>query len=380
MRFEGDRDTKRPSDFNARSSEDHEEEDEEDEDNAPTRTSKKRTESGSIKPTPTSQPRQQQVSVSDSPPPNKRARVDSIEIPSDATPASLPSAPSLHSALFHPSLQPLLAQSLQTHMPSYSSQSQLAHLYNMVQQQSLPSDSSAAILNLLRSAGLQPGRFNSQQPNQNPVLSESFLASLTELASTNPGIGDSLGNGLSGYGLNGAGGAFDWPTGLGLSSNAQEPQPSTSRGGDDGPSWLDFLSAPPPNPVNSLPSLPLHNPQHPRPHPHHPTSFLNQRNFSTGAAAGSGYHTSLSPPFGGLNQLNLSRLSASEDPRSGRRPLPRDTVYSPWNSDASSQSGRSDSSMSMFRPSQNVSNEHDRRMEFEELSPAPIAGSRNLLP
>lgn len=225
--FEGDRDTKRPSDFNSRTLEDHEEEDDDDEDHAPTRTSKKRTESGSIKPPPPSQSRPQQVS-SASPPPNKRARVDSIEIPSEAAPASSSSVPSLPSALLHPSLQPLLAQTLQAHMPSYNPQSSLAHLYNMVQQQSHPSDSPAALLNFLRTAGLQSGRFNSQQSSQHPHLSESFLASLAELASANPGIGDGLGNGLGGYGLGGAGGAFDWPTGLGSGSNPQEPQPSTS--------------------------------------------------------------------------------------------------------------------------------------------------------
>jgi hypothetical protein len=152
------------------------------------------------------------------------------------------------------------------------------------------------------------------------------------------------------------------------------------RGGGDGPSWLDFLAAPPTNPANGLPSLPLHNPQHPHPHPHHPTSFLDQRNFSTGPAPGSGYSTSLSPPFGNLSQLNLSRLSGSEDPRSCRRPLPRDNTYSPWNSDASSQSGRSDSSLSMFRPSPNMLHERDRRIELEEVPPAPVGGSRSLLP
>lgn len=400
--FEGDRDTKRPSDFNARTLEDHEEEDEEDEDHAPARTSKKRTESGSIKPTPASQPRPQQVSPSVPPPPNKRPRIDSIEIPSDATPASSSSTPSLP-ALLHPSLQPLFAQTLQAHMPSYNPQNSLSHIYSMVQQQQpLPSESTAALLSLLRSAGLQSGRFNSQSQSQNPPLPEGFLASLAEFASANPGIGDSLGNGLSGYGLSTGGGAFDWPTGLGSSSNTQEPQPSTSsshfllssdpftvalysphrldRGGDDGPNWLDFLTAPPPNPANGLPSLPLHNPQHPHPHPHHPASFLNQRNFSSVPVPGSGYPSSLSPSFGGLSQLNLSRLSGSEDSRSSRRPLPRDNAYSPWNSDASSQSGRSDSSMSMFRPSQNGLNERDRRIELEEAVPGSAGGPRNLLP
>ena len=113
-------------------------------------------------------------------------------------------------------------------MPTHNPQHSLAHLYNMVQQQSLPSDSSAALLNLLRSAGLQTGRFNPQQSNQNPGLSESFLASLAELASNNPGVNDGVGNGLGAYGLSSGGGAFDWPTGLGPSSNAREPQPSTS--------------------------------------------------------------------------------------------------------------------------------------------------------
>ena len=94
------------------------------------------------------------------------------------------------------------------------------------QQQSLSHESPAALLNLLRSGGLQSGRFNSQQPNQN--LSDGFLASLAELASANPGIGDGIGNGLSGYGLGGGAGAFDWPTGLGSGSNVQELQPSTS--------------------------------------------------------------------------------------------------------------------------------------------------------
>ena len=229
FQFEGDRDTKRPSDFNARTLEDHEEEDEEDEDHAPARTSKKRTESGSIKPAPSSQPhRPQQVSVPSHP--NKRPRVDSIEIPSDATPASSSSNQPLPQALLHPSLQPLLAQTLQAHIPSYNSQNSLSHLYHMVQQQQqpLPPESTAALLNLLRSAGVQSGRFSSQTQNQNPPLSEGFLASLAELASANPGIADGLGNGLSGYGPGAGGGAFDWPTGLGSSSNALEPQPSTS--------------------------------------------------------------------------------------------------------------------------------------------------------
>ena len=273
----------------------------------------------------------------------------------------------------------------------------------MVQQQSLSSESPAALLNhLLRSGGLQSGRFNSQQSNQNPGLSEGFLASLAELASANPGISDGIGNGLSGYGLGGGGGAFDWPTGLGSSSNAQEPQPSTSsysfpyvlihlspclltsshigRGGDDGPNWLDFLSVPPPNSVNGIPPLPLHNPQHPHPHPHHPGSFLNQRNFSTGPVSGSGYSPSLSPAFGGLSHLNISRFPGSEDPRSIRRQISRDNTYSPWASDASSQSGRSDSSMSMFRPSQNVYSERDRRLEIEGASPGASGGVRNILP
>ena len=266
----------------------------------------------------------------------------------------------------------------------------------MVQQQSLPSESTSALLNLLRSAGLQSGRFNSQPSNQNPSHPESFLASLAELASANPGILDGLGP--SSYGLGGSGGAFDWPTGLGSSSNTQETQPLTSssppsdphplayqpcrldRGGDEGPSWLDFLTAPSSNPANGLTSLPLHSSQHPHPHPHHPTSFLNQRNFSSGPTAGSGYPP-MSPPYGGLSQLNLSRLSGSEDSRSIRRPLPRDTAYSPWNnSDASSQSGRSDSSLSMFRPSPNLLSEHDRRIELEEATPASVGVSRNLLP
>lgn len=143
------------------------------------------------------------------------------------------------------------------------------------------------------------------------------------------------------------------------------------RGGDDGPSWLDFLTVPP-NSVNGIPSIPLHNPQHPHPHPHHPTSFLNQRNFSTGP--------SLSPSFGGLSQLNLSRFSGSDDSRSGRRPIPRDNTYSPWSSDASSQSGRSDSSMSILRPSQNVFDDRGRRLEMDEGAPGASGGGRGPLP
>ena len=222
----------------------------------------------------------------------------------------------------------------------------------MVQQQSLSSESRAALLNLIRSGSLQSGRFNSQQSNQSSGPSQGFLASLAELVSANPGISDGVGNGLSGYGLGGGGGAFDWPAGLGSSSNAQEPQPSTSsssfpyvlthsppclltsshigRGGDGGTSWLDFLSSSQPNSVNGIPPLPLHNPQHPHPHPHHPGSFLNQRNFSTGPVSGSGYSPSLSPAFGGLSHLNISRFSGSEDPRSIRRHIPRDNTYSPW--------------------------------------------------
>jgi len=225
LQFEGDRDTKRPCDFNARSLQDHEEDEDEDEDNPPARTSKKRTESGSMKPTPTPQTRPQPASVS--PPPHKRARLDSIEIPSDATPAATSNstpAPPLPPSLLHPSLQPLLAQSIQSHLPSQTPHYSLAHLYNMVQQHSLPSDSHAALINLLRSGALQSGRFNSQQPNQNPGHPDGFLASLAELASTNPGTND----GIGGYGLGPGGSAFDWPTGLGSSSNAQEPQPSTS--------------------------------------------------------------------------------------------------------------------------------------------------------
>jgi hypothetical protein len=84
-------------------------------------------------------------------------------------------------------------------------------------------ESPAALLNLLRSGAMQPGRFNSQHSNQNPGPSDGFLASLAELANH-----DSIGNALSAYGLGGGGGAFDWPTGLSSSSNAQELQPSTS--------------------------------------------------------------------------------------------------------------------------------------------------------
>lgn len=156
-------------------------------------------------------------------PPNKRARVDSIEIPSDATPATSSSAPPLPPSLLHPSLQPLLAQALQPHVPSHNPQLSLAHLYNMIQQQSLSSESPATLLNLLRSGGLQTGRFNPQQSNQNPGLSDGILASLAELASSNSNASDGISSGLGG------GGAFDWPTGLGSSSNAQEPQHSTSR-------------------------------------------------------------------------------------------------------------------------------------------------------
>ena len=263
------------------------------------------------------------------------------------------------------------------------------------QQQSYSSESPAALLNLLRSGGLQSGRFGSQQSNQN--LSEGFLASLAELASANPGINDGIGNGLSGYSLGGGAGAFDWPTGLGSSSNTQEPQSSTSpspfpygfrvtqphhtgRGGDDGPNWLDFLTAPPPNSVNAITPLPLHNPQHPHPHPHHPASFLNQRNFSAGPVPGSGYLPSLSPSLGGLSHHNLTRFSGSEDPRSGRRPMPLDNPYSPWASDASSQSGRSDSSMSMFRPSQTAFSDRDRLLEIEDVVPGTVTIARNPLP
>ena len=387
VQFEGDRDTKRPCDFNARSLEDNDEEDDEDESHTPTRTSKKRTESGSIKPTSSSQSRPQQISVSVSPP-NKRARIDSIEIPSHATP-STSSAPPLPSAPLHPSLQSLLSQPLHSHIPPSGQQLSLTQIYNMVQQQS---ESPAALLNLLRSGGLQSSRFTSQQPSQNP--SEGFLASLAELASANPTIND-IGNGLSGYGLGGGAGAFDWPTGLGSSSNPQEQQPSTSpfpyplthstpaysahytaRGADDGPSWLDFLTAPQSNPVNGIPPLPLHNPQNPHPHPHHPASFLNHRNFSTGP----GHLPSLSPSLGGLSQLNLSRFSGSEDPRSARRQILLDNTYSPWASDASSQSGRSDSSMSVFRPSQAAFSDHDRRLEVGEVPPGSVTYVRSPLP
>lgn len=110
-------------------------------------------------------------------------------------------------------------------MPSHNPQNPLSNLYSMVQQQQFPSESTAALLNLLR---LQPGRFSSQQSNQTPPLPESFLASLAEIAAANPGIGDGLSNSLSGYGLGAGGGAFDWPTGLGSGSSTQEPQPSTS--------------------------------------------------------------------------------------------------------------------------------------------------------
>ena len=256
----------------------------------------------------------------------------------------------------------------------------------MIQQQSLSSESPAALLNLLRSGGLQAGRFNPQQSNQNPGLSDGILASLAELASSNPNNSDGISSGLGG-------GAFDWPTGLGSSSNAQEPQHSTSqslfpsfftlclftrshagRGGDDGPNWLDLLSVSPSNAVGGIPSLPLHNPQHPHPHPHHPASFLNQRNFSTGPVSGSGYLPSLSPSYGGLSQFNLSRFAGSEDSRSGRRGVPLDSSYSPWNSDASSQSGRSDSSMSMFRPSQVMFNERDRRLELDDAASGSVGG------
>jgi len=170
--------------------------------------------------------RPQQPSVS--PPPHKRARIDFIKIPSDATPAAVNSTPAqpLPPSLPHPSLQPPPAQSLHSHMPSSNS---LAHLYDMVQQHSLPPDALAALLNLLRSGAFQPGHFGPQQSSQNPGLSDSFLAPLAELASTNPGISDTIGTGLGGYGLGPGGSAFDWPTGLGSSSNAQEPSGISSQ-------------------------------------------------------------------------------------------------------------------------------------------------------
>ena len=152
------------------------------------------------------------------------------------------------------------------------------------------------------------------------------------------------------------------------------------RGGDDNPSWLDFLTVPPPNSVNAIPPLPLHNPQHPHPHPHHPVSFLNQRNFSTGPVSGSGYLPSPSPSLSGLSHHNLSRFAGSEDPRTGRRQMLLDSTYSPWASDASSQSGRSDSSMSLFRPSQTAFADRDRRLEIEDVAPGAVVNVRNPLP
>ena len=152
----------------------------------------------------------------------------------------------------------------------------------------------------------------------------------------------------------------------------------TGRGDDDGPSWLDFLTAPQPNSVNGIPPLPLHNPQHPHPHPHHPASFLNQRNFSNGPVSGSGYFPS--PSLSGLSHLNLSRFSGSEDSRPGRRLMPLDNTYSPWASDASSQSGRSDSSMSMFRPSQTTFTDRDRLLEIEDVAPGAVTRVRSPLP
>ena len=71
-----------------------------------------------------------------------------------------------------------------------SSRHPLAHLYN------------------------QEGHFSSQRLDQNPGLSDGFLASLAELVSTHLGIGDGVGNALGAYGLAVGGGTFDWPTGV----------------------------------------------------------------------------------------------------------------------------------------------------------------------
>ena len=87
----------------------------------------------------------------------------------------------------------------------------------------------------------------------------------------------------------------------------------------------------------------------------------------------------LSPSFGNLNQRNLSRFSGSDDPCFARQPMPRDGTYSSWGSDASSQSGRSDSSMSMPRPAQTTSGDRDRRLDIEEAPPGSISGTGGLL-
>jgi hypothetical protein len=69
---------------------------------------------------------------------------------------------------------------------------------------------------------MQPCRFNSQHSNQNPGLSDGFLASLAELANC-----DGISNALRACGLGGGGGAFDWPTGLSSSPNAQRSGTTT---------------------------------------------------------------------------------------------------------------------------------------------------------
>ena len=64
---------------------------------------------------------------------------------------------------------------------------------------------------------------------------------------------------------------------------------------------------------------------------------MNQRSFSVGSVSGSGYPPSLPPPSGNLSQHSLSRFLGSKDSPFARRPMPRDSAYSPWGGDANSR-------------------------------------------
>jgi hypothetical protein len=109
------------------------------------------------------------------------------------------------------------------------------------------------------------------------------------------------------------------------------------------------------NSINGVPSLPLRNPQHPH---HHvfpgPTQLLGWFRLWLRIP------TFTIPVFPRPESAQPQPFLGFRRFTSIRRPIPQDIARSSWGSDASSQSGRLDSSMNMFRTSPNAFCDRDR--------------------